>query len=78
MVDARSTLLCTSSVRVNAGAWRGGYREGQGVLEWQSGERYTGAFKSGLQHGYGVCEYSDGERYDGMWLRGQPSDGMTA
>jgi len=61
-----------------AGAWRGGYREGHGVLEWQTGERFIGGFLHGLQHGFGVCEYADGERYEGMWVRGLPRDNANA
>lgn len=44
---------------------------GQGVLDYDNGDRYEGDFKNGVFHGQGVFVSHAGWRYEGQFKRGQ-------
>ena len=48
-----------------------GQKEGNGVLRWQTGDRYTGEFKNGRMHGWGTYEWAGGNCYCGQYENGK-------
>ena len=42
-------------------------KNGYGVFEWESGNRYDGNYKDDERHGYGVMKWTDESTYMGMW-----------
>ena len=48
-----------------SGEWKDDLMDGQGVLVWESGEKYKGQFKKGSIHGLGTLTRLDGEEYRG-------------
>lgn len=46
-------------------------REGQGVMQWESGDVYTGQFQADIIEGIGKKTYNDGDFYEGQWVNGK-------
>jgi len=44
---------------------RGGFREGQGTMQWTDGAKYEGQWKEGFAHGKGTFFHTDGDVYNG-------------
>lgn len=47
-----------------------GQRHGQGLYEWNNGDRYEGTFQNGKRHGKGVFVWNNGDRYEGDYRNG--------
>ena len=45
-------------------------RNGHGVANFESGERYEGEFRNGKYHGAGTYTWPSGQRYEGEWANG--------
>ena len=41
--------------------------EGEGVLEYGDGRKYSGQFFNDKKHGFGVYRWPDGVEYSGFW-----------
>lgn len=52
---------------VYKGEWKGGFREGYGVMQYQDGARYEGSWEWGRPYGMGRFITSDGEQFTGIW-----------
>lgn len=52
------------------GSLQNGLLHGQGVLQWQEGDRYEGQFAGGLMHGQGSYYSQWGETYRGEFSQG--------
>jgi len=48
-----------------------GKKNGRGVLQFASGDRYEGEFKASEMHGHGVLRYADGDVYEGDFKDGK-------
>ena len=44
-----------------------GKYEGNGVMEYKSGDKFEGVFESGSKNGQGIYTWADGDYYDGEW-----------
>ncbi len=44
---------------------------GEGVCDYEDGDRYEGEFEKGVPHGFGKIIYSDGTQYIGDWNEGE-------
>ena len=44
-----------------------GAMTGEGVIEWNNGDRYEGAMVAGRKQGKGIFTWRDGQRYEGEW-----------
>ena len=51
------------------GEWRGGLRDGYGVMKWPDGASYEGEWKDNHAHGKGKFIHVIGDIYDGDWVR---------
>ena len=49
------------------GSWRGGFRDGYGVMVWYDGSRYEGQWSFGKAFQSGRFVYFDDEEFDGRW-----------
>ncbi len=54
---------CTNSTY--NGEWRGGFRQGYGVMKWPDGAMYEGTFDFGRANGQGKFTHLKGEIYEG-------------
>jgi MORN repeat len=52
---------------VYKGEWLGGFRDGNGVMDWPDGASYQGAWSYGYPYGYGTFSHVDGDTYSGEW-----------
>ena len=52
--------------------FKGGQREGRGVLKYPDGSVYDGEFQGGLPEGRGFLRYPNGLVYDGEFHGGLP------
>lgn len=52
------------------GAFVDGYRHGQGVYTWASGQKYEGGYEKGKRHGHGIYSYPNGNKREGEWING--------
>ena len=53
---------------IYVGSWRGGFREGSGIMIYRDSARYDGQWKYSRPSGRGRFTYTDGEVYDGIWM----------
>mmetsp|Transcript_38736 Transcript_38736/g.37074 ORF Transcript_38736/g.37074 Transcript_38736/m.37074 type:complete len:169 (+) Transcript_38736:239-745(+) len=51
------------------GEFKGGFRDGHGVIKWKDGASYDGDWEYGHATGYGKFTHSIGDVYEGDWLR---------
>ena len=49
------------------GEWKGGFRHGYGIMQWQDGAKYEGYWCLGRAYGQGIFTHSKGEVYSGEW-----------
>ena len=49
------------------GEVRNGQPDGNGVYEWNNGDRYSGSWLNGSMNGQGVCFWNDSSLYSGEW-----------
>lgn len=80
---SRSSTSCVGGAsRVSSSGYTGGFdhqgcRDGDGVLVWQDGRRYSGQFSHGLFEGRAVMAWPDGRRYVGQYARNMKNgDGL--
>lgn len=52
---------------IYTGEWRGGFRDGHGLMIWSDGARYEGEWKYGKPSGKGLWKHIDGDSFYGMW-----------
>ncbi|OMJ72140.1 hypothetical protein SteCoe_29477 [Stentor coeruleus] len=52
---------------VYKGDWLGGFRDGDGKMEWTDGAQYEGSWSFGYPFGYGKFTHVDGDSYAGEW-----------
>lgn len=45
-------------------------KDGKGVFQWESGNRYRGYYEKDQRHGYGEMYWNDGSIYKGKWKNG--------
>jgi hypothetical protein len=55
------------SAGVYVGEWKGGFREGHGIMIWNDGSRYDGEWRYGRPCGWGRFTHNDGDIYEGNW-----------
>ncbi len=48
-----------------------GRRHGEGIYEWNNGDRYEGQFRNGKRHGKGNFVWANGDRYEGEYRNGK-------
>lgn len=56
---------CTGARYV--GEWKGGFRHGNGTMQWQDGATYEGQWCLGRAWGKGRFTHVQGEVYEGDW-----------
>ena len=44
--------------------------DGDGVMTWTDGRKYTGQFYEDKKDGQGILVWADGRKYDGTWSEG--------
>ncbi len=64
-VKKEYTFKCSGARYI--GDWVGGFRHGQGTMQWKDGARYEGQWSLGRATGNGVFTHAKGEIYDGQW-----------
>jgi len=50
------------------GQMRGGFRDGQGTMNWPDGAFYKGEWEMGYACGHGSFNHVDGDVYVGHWM----------
>lgn len=45
-------------------------KNGHGIFNWESGNRYVGNYKDDERDGYGVMKWTDESQYMGVWVQG--------
>jgi hypothetical protein len=48
-----------------------GVREGEGIMLFNSGERFVGHWRNDVQEDKGIYYYNNGDKYDGEWIDGK-------
>ncbi|CDW80566.1 UNKNOWN [Stylonychia lemnae] len=51
------------------GEWKGGFRDGYGIIRWPDGAQYDGEWQDNRAHGYGKFVHAIGDIYEGQWKR---------
>ena len=70
-VDYHRFSFCPRHGATYNGPWKGGLRDGHGVMAYADGRTYDGQWKRGKREGNGVMTFADGRTYDGRWKRGK-------
>lgn len=52
---------------IYTGDWKGGFRDGHGLMIWSDGAKYEGQWKYGRPNGKGLWKHIDGDSYYGQW-----------
>jgi len=55
------------SAGVYIGEWKGGFRDGWGIMHWNNGSKYEGEWGWGRPFGKGRFTFLDGEKFEGDW-----------
>ena len=53
------------------GEWKNGSREGFGIFNYKSGDKYLGYWKNNLKEGNGRYIYANGDIFDGNFKAGK-------
>lgn len=67
-LETRSYTYKTSGA-IYTGTWRGGLREGHGLIVWPDGAQYEGDWVDNRAQGFGKFIHAIGDVYEGYWRR---------